>query len=63
MGTYEDKGEDLSEQGLKENGLVHIDSDQVREMDSVKYIPQLREVRKAVGKNQVKVKEHFKFFI
>lgn len=54
---------DLSEQGLKENGLNHIDSDEVREMDSVKYIPQLREVGRAVGKNQVIVKEHFKYFI
>jgi hypothetical protein len=54
---------DLSSQGLKEIGLNHIDSDEVREMDSVKYIPQLREVGKAVGINQVKVKEHFRNFI
>lgn len=54
---------DLSDIGLKEIGLSHIDSDEVREMDSVKYIPQLREVGRAVGKNQVKVKEHFKNFI
>jgi len=54
---------DLSTQGLKEAGLGHIDSDEVREMDSVKYIPQLREVGRAVGISQVKVKEHFKNFI
>jgi len=54
---------DLSVQGLEEIGLSRIDSDEVREMDSVKYIPQLREVGKAVGKNQVNVREHFKFFV
>ena len=54
---------DLSIQGLKEIGLSHIDSDEVREMDSVKFIPQLREVGKAVGKNQVNVREHFKSFV
>jgi hypothetical protein len=54
---------DLSIQGLKDIGLSHIDSDEVREMDSVKYIPQLREVGRAVGQNQVKVKDHFKSFI
>ncbi len=54
---------DLSVQGLKNVGLDHIDSDEVREMDSVKYIPQLREVGNAVGKIQVNVKEHFKQFI
>ncbi|MEA5405602.1 patatin-like phospholipase family protein [Arcicella sp. DC2W] len=54
---------DLSVRGLKEIGLSHIDSDEVREMDSVKYIQQLRTVGKAVGTNQVKVKEHFKYFI
>lgn len=54
---------DLSTQGLKDEGLGHIDSDEVREMDSVKYIPQLREVGRVTGKKQVKVKEHFKNFI
>ncbi len=54
---------DISINGLKVIGLSHIDSDEVREMDSVEFIPQLREVGKAVGKNQVKVKEHFRNFI
>jgi hypothetical protein len=54
---------DLSDQGLNEIGLNQIDSDEVREMDSVKYMPQLREIGRAVGKNQVKVIEHFKYFI
>jgi len=54
---------ELSAQGLNELGLSHIDSDEVKEMDSVKYISQLREVGRAVGEKQVKVKEHFKNFI
>lgn len=54
---------DLSTQGLEEIGLSHINSNEVIEMDSVKYISQLREVGKAVAKNQVNVKEHFKYFI
>lgn len=54
---------DLSEQGLKNMGLSHIDSDEVREMDSVEHIPQLREVGKTTGKQQVKVASHFKNFI
>jgi hypothetical protein len=53
----------LSDEGLAELGLNHIDSDEVRQMDSVKFIPQLREVGKAVGEKQVKVKEHLKHFI
>ena len=54
---------DLSENGLRELGLAHIDSDDVRQMDSVKYMPQLREVGKAVGQKQVNVKTHFQNFI
>jgi uncharacterized protein len=54
---------DLSENGLRELGLAHIDSDDVRQMDSVKYMPQLREVGKAVGEKQVNVKTHFQNFI
>jgi len=54
---------DLSALGLQEIRLSHIDSDEVREMDSVKNISQLREIGRVVGKNQVKVKEHFKNFI
>ena len=53
----------LSEEGLKEMGLGHIDSDDVRQMDSVEYIDKLREVGKKVGGMQVRVKEHFKNFI
>jgi len=53
----------LSEEGLKEMGLGHIDSDDVRQMDSVEYIDKLREVGKKVGQTQVRVKEHFKNFI
>lgn len=53
----------LSVEGLKEIGLAHIDPDGIREMDSVKFIPQLREVGKAVGKKQVNVREHFKGFV
>ncbi len=54
---------DLSEKGLQDAGLAHIDSDEVRKMDSVEYMPQLREVGKVVGGKQVKVMEHFKNFI
>jgi hypothetical protein len=53
----------LSEDGLKDLGLPHIDSDNVRQMDSVQYMPQLREVGKAAGRKQINVKEHFKNFI
>jgi uncharacterized protein len=54
---------DLSEKGLQDISLSHIDSDDVRKMDSVKFIPQLREVGSTVGKKQVKVKDHFGSFI
>jgi uncharacterized protein len=54
---------DLTEAGLKELNLTHIDSDNVRQMDSVTYMPQLREVGRAVGKRQVLVKDHFRFFL
>ncbi|HET9279070.1 MAG TPA: hypothetical protein VFN95_12825, partial [Flavitalea sp.] len=60
--TYVRYNADLSEQGLEEFKLHHIQSDDVRQMDSVKYIPQLREVGRAVGKLQVKVKDHFGSF-
>jgi hypothetical protein len=61
--TYVRYNADLSVKGLKNAGLGHIDSDNVREMDSTKYMPQLREVGRTVGKQQVKVKEHFASFI
>lgn len=54
---------DLSENGLADLGLAHIESEHVRQMDSVKYMPELREVGKKVGEIQVKVKSHFKNFI
>ncbi len=54
---------DVSEKGLQELGLDHIDSDDVRQMDSVKYMPQLREVGRAAGKKQVDVEQHFKSFV
>jgi uncharacterized protein len=54
---------DLSEKGLEILNLSHIESDQVRQMDSVKYMPQLREVGKVAGKKQVKVKDHFYNFL
>ena len=53
----------LSMEGLKELGLPHISNDEVRQMDSVKYIPELREVGKTAGGKQVNVKEHFRNFI
>jgi hypothetical protein len=53
----------LSEEGLEEMGLTHVDSESVRQMDSVQFIPQLREVGQRVGQMQVKVKEHFQSFI
>lgn len=54
---------DLSQNGLDAAGLSHLESDEVRQMDSVKYIPQLREVGRTTGKMQVKVKEHFANFL
>lgn len=53
----------LSEEGLAEMGLSHIESDTVRQMDSVATIPQLREVGRAAGKMQVKATEHFRNYI
>lgn len=54
---------DLSPQGLEDLKLQHIDSDEVREMDSVEYMPQLREVGRAYGKQQVNVGKHFVNFL
>jgi uncharacterized protein len=54
---------DLTENGLEKLKLSHIDSDNVRQMDSVEYMPQLREVGKATGIQQVKVKNHFSHFL
>ncbi len=52
---------DLSDKGLKDLGLDHIDSHDVRQMDSVQFMPQLREVGKAAGKLQVKMDHFFSF--
>ena len=52
----------LSESGLKALGLENIESDDVRQMDSVKFMPQLREVGRAAGKQQVKI-SHFASFV
>lgn len=53
---------DLSTEGLDTLGLPHIDSDDVRQMDSVEFISQLREVGRAAGQ-QVNVAAHFGSFI
>lgn len=53
---------DISQQGLDDLGLQHIESDHVREMDSVKYINELETVGKAVAKQQVSI-EHFGSFV
>jgi uncharacterized protein len=42
---------DLSQPGLDAMGLSHIESDQVRQMDSVRFMDKLREVGSAAGKN------------
>jgi hypothetical protein len=54
---------DLSTKGLQEMNLSHIDSDDVRKMDSVEFMSELREVGRTVGKKQVNVKEHFRYFL
>jgi len=53
---------DLSQEALDALGLHHIQSDHVREMDSVKYIDQLQEVGAAAGKKQVSL-QHFGSFV
>lgn len=53
---------DLSQEALDDIGLKHIKSEQVREMDSVQYIPQLREVGSAFAKKQVNL-SHFGSFV
>lgn len=45
---------DLSQDGLDELGLSHVDSNSVRQLDSVKYLDQLQEVGRAAAR-QVKV--------
>ena len=52
---------DLSTEGLEAVGLSHIDSDHVREMDSIKYIDELREVGKKTAE-QISM-DHFGSFV
>lgn len=54
---------DLSQQALDELGLSDIDSDEVRKIDSVDQINNLRKIGKEVGNNQVNVRAHLKYFI
>jgi patatin-like phospholipase/acyl hydrolase len=51
---------DLSDNGLKDMELEHIDSDNIRKMDAVENIEQLREVGRAAAK-QVSMKHFGKF--
>ncbi len=53
---------DLSNEGLAELGLSHINSEHVREMDSIKYMNDLREVGHATAAQQVNL-QHFGSFI
>ena len=61
--TYVRYNPDLSPQGLFDLKLPHIESSNVREMDSTKHMSQLREVGRAAGKTQIKIKEHFPHFL
>ena len=61
--TYVRYNADLSSQGLFDLKLPHIESSNVREMDSTKHMSQLRDVGRAAGKTQIKVKEHFPHFL
>jgi uncharacterized protein len=54
---------DLSVDGLAALNLSHINSDKIREMDSVRNIALLREVGKAAGQKQVDIKNHFGNFL
>jgi predicted acylesterase/phospholipase RssA len=53
---------DLSEEGLDQLGLRGIESDHVREMDSVKHLRDLQAVGKAVAATQVSM-SHFGSFV
>ena len=53
---------DLSQEGLNRLGLYDIQSDQVREMDSVKHIEQLLTVGQAAAEKQVSL-SHFGSFV
>ncbi len=59
--TYVRYNAELTQRGLKKLGLAKIDPALVQKMDSVKAIPQLRRIGRAIGKEQVKL-EHFTGF-
>ena len=59
--TYMRYNADLTRKGLDALGLSHIEPRTVQQLDSVEYIPQLREVGNAVAK-EVNI-EHFKGFL
>lgn len=54
---------DLNEKGLLDLGLTHLNSKDLRQIDSVKFMPQMREVGRAAGKKEVNVKAHFASFL
>jgi patatin-like phospholipase/acyl hydrolase len=59
--TYMRYNADLTRAGLDALGLSHVEPRTVQQLDSVEYIPQLREVGSAVAK-QVNI-EHFEGFL
>jgi uncharacterized protein len=54
---------DLSEKGLRDMGFGDIESDKIRQMDSVKHIADLERVGKKAGEMQVNVEKHFSQFL
>lgn len=52
---------DLSQDGLNELGLAHIESNNVRQLDSVKYLDQLQEVGSVAAARQVNMAHLGKF--
>ncbi|QEM08544.1 patatin-like phospholipase family protein [Mucilaginibacter rubeus] len=54
---------DLSTKGLIDLGFDKIDSNDIRQMDSVKNIGKLKEIGEKVGQEQVSVKNHFGPFL
>ncbi len=53
---------DLSQDGLDALGLSHIQSENVRKLDSVQYLDQLQEVGRTAAKDQVKI-DHLGNFV
>jgi hypothetical protein len=60
--TYVRYNAELSKEGLKKLGCGHIDPAPISDLAAVSAIPQLREVGKAVAKEQVKA-AHFEGFL